>query len=92
MQKNSLIFTENAAWSIISLEKMPCTFEILTGILEMQLHLESFYFNFFLAEINVSDILSTPMPMGGNRLKKEYFRTPGQVISLTSHFAFVSIQ
>ncbi|XP_064635832.1 serine/threonine-protein kinase greatwall-like [Lineus longissimus] len=41
-------------------------------------------------QINVGDILSTPMPLGGNRLKREYFRTPGQVLSLTSHFAFNS--
>lgn len=54
-------------------------------------HVRYLFYNVFFwcfSELNLMDILNTPSL---SKPKKDYFRTPGQIISLISSFGFVSV-
>lgn len=59
----------------------PCEYKDIFAISQL-------YFSNF-PDLNVCDLVNSPrVPKTGNT---DYFRTPGQVLSLTSHLAFVSV-
>uniref|UniRef100_H2ZCQ6 Serine/threonine-protein kinase greatwall n=1 Tax=Ciona savignyi TaxID=51511 RepID=H2ZCQ6_CIOSA len=68
--------------STVSLDRGECR-------MSLKKYLESFLQNRLAFDLNISDVVKTPSA-SSKMSNREYFRTPGQVLSLITNFNFVS--